>query len=134
MPCTENETMTAIFTKPQLSLSKDLHPGYELVRLRGVGGFGEVWEAEKENGRRVALKFLRCTGARGGAAMELRSLQIVQGLRHRHLIETDRVWCAGAFLMIAMELADGSLADLLDIYREERGGAMPAGHLLPLMA
>lgn len=125
--------MTAL-ANPPLNLSEDLHPGYRLLRLRGVGGFGEVWEAEKENGDRVALKFLRCTGARGGAAMELRSLQLVQGLRHNHLIGIDRVWCAGAFLIIAMELADGSLADLLDIYREERGAGLPARHLLPLLA
>src|SRR5260221_6651219 len=105
--------MTATLTTSRWSLSEELHPGYQLVRLRGVGGCGEVWEAEKEYGRRVALKFLRCSGARGGAAMELRSLQIVQGLRHGHLVEIDRVWCAEAFLIIAMELADGSLTDLL---------------------
>jgi serine/threonine protein kinase len=102
--------------------------------LRGVGGFGEVWEAEKKDGTRVALKFLQCTGARGGAAMELRSLQVVKGLRHRNLIEIERVWCAGPYLIIAMELADGSLIDLIDVYREDGRTGMPPGHLLPLMA
>ena len=125
--------MTATLTNSRLNISPDLHPGYRLVCLRGIGGFGEVWEAEKENGNRVALKFLHCTGARGTAAMELRSLQIVQGLRHAHLIEIDRVWCAGAFLIVAMELADGSLTNLLEMYRDQNGSGLPAGHLLPLL-
>jgi serine/threonine protein kinase len=124
--------VTTILFKPRLTISKELHPGYELVRLRGIGGFGEVWEAEKPDGQHVALKFLQCS-ARGDAAMELRSLQIVQGLRHANLIKIDRVWCAGPFMVIAMELADGSLTDLLDVYYEERNAAMPPGHLLPLM-
>lgn len=118
--------------RQRFSIDPDLHPGYQLVRLRGVGGFGEVWEAEKPNGDHVALKFLQCS-ARGDAAMELRSLQIVQGLSHPNLIKIDRVWCAGPFMVIAMELADGSLTDLLDVYYEERNGPMPPRHLLPML-
>lgn len=114
-------------------ITADLHPGYKLVQLRGIGGFGEVWEAEKANGDKVALKFLPCTGARGGANMELRSIQVVQGLTHPQLIEIERVWCAGTFLIIAMELADGSLNDLYDVYMDEQRPGMPAGHLLPLL-
>jgi serine/threonine-protein kinase len=118
----------------RFTLDADLHPGYGLRRLRGVGGFGEVWEAEKQTGGDVALKFLPCTGARGGAAQELRSIQIVQRLSHPNLIEIDRVWCAGAYLMVAMDLADGSLTDLLDVYESELGTALPPEHLLPYLA
>jgi serine/threonine protein kinase len=104
------------------------------VRIRGSGSFGEVWEAEKPDGKRVALKFLKCTGAFGGAAMELRSLQIVQGLRHPNLVGIERIWCAGPYLIVAMELADGSLTDLLNVYYEERNAPMPPSHLLPMIA
>ena len=103
-------------------------------RLRGVGGFGEVWEAEKETGGAIALKFLPCAGGRGGAAQELRSIQIVQGLSHPNLIEIDRVWCAGAYLIVAMDLADGSLMDLLDVYQSELCAPLPAEHLLPYLS
>jgi serine/threonine-protein kinase len=115
-----------------LKLTPDLHPGYRLRRLCGRGGFGEVWEAEKENGDMVALKFLPSARARG-AAKELRSVQVLQERAHAHLIRIDRVWCAADFLIVAMELADGSLTDLLDVYRTDRGTALPPNHLLPLL-
>jgi serine/threonine protein kinase len=119
--------------KPRLTLTADLHPGYRLLRLRGIGAFGEVWEAEHASGENVALKFISCASTQGGGNLELRSIQVIQTLSHRHLTRIERVWCAGAFLIIAMELADGSLADLYDIYQAERGAGMPASHLLPLM-
>ena len=124
--------MMAMFATSRLALSPDLHPGYHLHRLRGVGGFGEVWEAQKDTGGTVALKFLPCGRGRS-AIQELRSIQVVQELHHPHLIQIDRVWCAGGFLVVAMELADGSLADLLDVYHAELDTALPAGHLLPLL-
>src|SRR4051812_122492 len=116
----------------RFSLSPDLHPGYKLVRLRGAGGFGEVWEARKADGGTVALKFLPARGQ--NAAQELRSIQIIQGLSHPHLTRVERVWCAGGYLIVAMELADGSLADLLDVCRAEAGCALPSNHVLPLLA
>jgi serine/threonine protein kinase len=53
---------------------------------------------------------------------------------HSHLIRIERVWCAGGFLVIAMELADGNLADLLDVYFTEFDTPLPSAHLLPLLA
>lgn len=112
-----------------LTITPDLHPGYRLCRLRGSGGFGEVWEAESESGL-VALKFVRARDA----TQEIRAIQSVQSLPHAHLIRIHRVWCAADYLVVAMELADGSLADLLDVYRTELGTPLPPGHLLPLLA
>jgi serine/threonine-protein kinase len=124
--------MTARLAPLPLRLAPNLHPGYRLVRSRGRGAYGEVWEAEDTAGRRVALKFLPC--ARGqNAAEELRSIQMVRQLRHPGLVRVDRVWCAPGCLVVAMELADGSLADLLEIYRADLGSAIPADHLLPLV-
>jgi serine/threonine protein kinase, bacterial len=116
-----------------MNLNKDLHPGYRLRRLRGVGGYGEVWEAENVDGSAVALKFTYCTRGQG-AAHELRSIQLIKEFSHPNLVRIDKVWCAGDYLVIAMELADGSLGDLLDVYREDVGAAFPAHHLLPLLS
>ena len=126
-------TRTAGLPLPTLSITPDLHPGYRLVRPRGRGAFGEVWEARtEEDDRPVALKFLPV--ARGQtAAHELRSIQLIRQLSHPHLTRIDRVWGAGGFLVVAMELADGSLADLLDVYQADLGGAIPPGHLVPLL-
>src|SRR5262245_43636593 len=93
-------------------ITPDLHPSYRLRRPRGRGGFGEVWEAENESGV-VALKFVRARDA----TQEIRSIQVVQALPHAHLTRVHRAWCVADYLVVAMELADGSLADLLDVCR-----------------
>lgn len=123
--------MTQLATPPVID--PELCPGYRLCRFLGRGGFGQVWEAEAADGTHVALKFLRCTGPQA-AVQELRSIQVVRQLHHPHLVGIDRVWSARDHLVVAMELADGSLLDLLGVYREELGGPIPAGDLLPFLA
>jgi serine/threonine protein kinase len=59
---------------------------------------------------------------------------MVRQLRHAGLIRIDKVWSVRDCLVVAMELGDGSLADLLDIYRSDLGTALPSDHLLPLLA
>jgi serine/threonine protein kinase len=95
-------------------------PGYCLTRRLGSGGFGEVWEAQAARGRRVALKFLPCDASQS-AVRELRSLQEIRQLRHPHLIRIERVWCYKEYIVVAMELADGSLLELLEIARSQFG-------------
>jgi serine/threonine protein kinase len=125
--------MTANQFATNLTITPDMHPGYRLLRPRGRGAFGAVWEAETDGGERVALKFLPSTRGRG-AMQELRSLQLVLDLRHPNLIRISKVWGATGCLVVAMELADGSLADLYGIYRTEVGTPLPADHLCPLLA
>ncbi len=123
----------ALSLTSRFSLRPDLHPGYTLRRLRGRGGFGEVWEAEADGGRPVALKFLPCPQGQG-APQELRSIQMVRDLPHPHLTRLEKVWCAPGYLVVAMELADGSLADLYDVCQAEVGTPLPPDHLCPLLA
>jgi serine/threonine protein kinase len=122
-----------MLTTAPASPSPYLYPGYRLRRFLGRGGFGEVWAAETEAGEPVALKFLRCADDHA-AVGELRSIQMVRALSHPNLLRVDRVWSSPGYLVIAMELADGSLADRLEAHRARSGKAIPAAELLPLLA
>jgi len=93
-------------------------PGYRLIRLRGRGGFATVWEAEAPDQRLLALKFLS-TRDSASTTRELRSFQALQTLSHPHLLQTYQVWSLPGQIVIAMELADASLLDLLLLYQEE---------------
>lgn len=115
-----------------LSHDLPLHLGHRLLRLLGRGNFGEVWEAESPQGDRVALKFLPFSSDQA-AVHELRALQLVGRFSHPHLIRVDKVWSAPGYLVLSMELADGSLADLLDAYLTELKTALPPEDLCPLL-
>jgi serine/threonine protein kinase, bacterial len=117
----------------RLEVGVEPYAGYRLRRFLGRGGFGEVWEADGPAGKPVALKFLPCeSGAK--ASQESRSLQTVRQLRHPNLIRIDNIWCYPGYLVVAMELADGSLHDLFDIYQAEFGTPIARGHLVPFLA
>jgi serine/threonine protein kinase len=103
-----------------LRIDKEICPGFRLNRLRGKGGFGSVWEAKTPEGKLVALKFLPC-GDNTSASQEVRSIQAVRQLRHPNLIRIEQVWCHRGYVVITMELADGSLLDLLEAYKTEFG-------------
>lgn len=100
-------------------------PGLNLIQLRGRGGFAEVWEAENAQGERIAVKFMLSQNTTS-SVKEMRIIQAVQKLRHRNLLRIADVWSIPDFIVVAMELADGSLFDLLDVYQAEYGTALPA--------
>lgn len=104
------------------------YPGYQLLRLVGQGGWGEVWKARRADATFCALKFLP-GDSRLAASQEIRALQAVRQLHHPNLLGIEQVWSCPGFLVIVMELADGNLLDLLDVYRAEFNAPITADHL-----
>jgi tetratricopeptide (TPR) repeat protein len=93
---------------------------YELVRLAGSGGMGQVWEArDRLQGARVALKLLTGTSQRGRARF-LREAVVLAELRHPGIV---RYVAHGATssdeIYLVMEWLDGE-----DLARRLERGAM----------
>jgi serine/threonine protein kinase len=108
-------------------------PGYRLRRLLGYGAFAEVWEAEAADGTVTALKFLPAERQQA-TPTELRSLQTIRQFLHPNLLHIHRVWCHLGYVVIAMERADGSLADLQATYRSELGSGIIPEHACLLLS
>jgi serine/threonine protein kinase, bacterial len=98
--------------------------GYRLNRVVGQGSFGTVWETEGPKGEKLALKFIRY-GSDLAAPQEVRNILNVRTLEHPHLIRVDRVWADRGYVVVVMELADGSLQELLAICRRDYNTPVP---------
>ncbi len=99
-------------------------PGCRLRQFRGRGGFGEVWEAEVVGRGPIALKFIACDTT--NAPREIRTLQQVRQLSHPNLIQIEKVFCTSGHLVVGMELAEGSLMDLLEFNLAESRSPLAA--------
>ena len=104
----------------QLNPRAEPLPGYRLTGLIGRGGCGEVWRADGPGGVPVALKFVPLGGT--AAQVEERALAFFTTVRHPNLVALLGSWHVPGFLMIAMDLADGTL---LDRYSSARAGGRP---------
>ena len=93
------------------------------MQLIGRGGYADVWEAIAPDGTHVALKFMKAQDNMA-AAQEVRAIQSMKRLRHKYLVHLYQVWTVPGYVVIAMELAEGSLHDLLHASFDEYGTAV----------
>jgi|GEM_PF-5371120 len=105
--------------------------GYTLVAELGRGGFGQVWKATGPGGFPVAMKFVRLDQRL--AQVELRSLELMQNLRHPHLLSMFGAWQKEDWLIVAMELADGTLFDRLQRCQAAGNLGIPSDELIRYM-
>jgi serine/threonine-protein kinase len=117
----------------ELQPGVEAFPGYVLHLPLGRGGCGEVWEAVGPDGKSIALKFMTCRDSHS-ATKEARSIQAVRRLKHPNLIRVDQVFLQPGYVVVAMELADGSVMDMLEYYQSEQSKPMPVGEVLHYFA
>ncbi len=87
----------------------------------------EVWEAENENGP-LAIKFSPCSGDQP-IQRELEFLLDFSRVSHPHLISIQLVWCYRNYIVVGMELAFGSILDLLKVSQNKFGARQVCGYL-----
>ena len=113
-----------------------MYAGYEIVRRLGVGGFGEVYEAVKQGGPRVALKVVRVELQDNVQIVVrfMREARAVALLRHPNIVAAVEVGEHEGNPFLAMELLTGE--PLCDVVANE--GKLPLKRALeiivPLMA
>ncbi|MBL8797585.1 MAG: protein kinase [Planctomycetia bacterium] len=107
-------------------------PDYVLVKKRGAGAFGQVWHARGPGGLDVALKFIRLDAQ--VFALELRSLEVMKKIRHPNLVSLFGAWHQDDWLILAMELCDGTLQDRLAEALGQDLPGIPLDELLNYMA
>lgn len=107
--------------------------GYRLIERIGKGSYGEVWRAEAPGGIFVAVKIVDWPVGSPLTQMELRALELMKQLRHPYLIQLQAYWQTEGQVVMAMELADGSLQDLSDRLRREGREGIELKQLLTYM-
>lgn len=113
----------------ELKKGAEPYPGYQLSQFLGRGGWGDVWKAVRvADNASFAIKFLPSDSPRE-AAQEIRALQAIRQLSHPNLVRIEHVWSCEGYLAIVMEMAEGSLADLLEVYYAEFNVPILPDHL-----
>jgi serine/threonine protein kinase len=104
--------------------------GYKLLDRLGSGTFGEVWRAEAPGGVPAALKIIFRTLDDDEAQRELKSLKLIRNLGHVFLLQLHGFWTLDNRLVMAMELADGSLRGRLKACTQAGQRGIPVPELL----
>jgi serine/threonine protein kinase len=112
----------------QLVPGAEPYPGYRLVSPLGQGGWSEVWKARQEGAGEFALKFMPCDPGLT-PSKEVRALQTLRQIKHRYLLEIRNIWSCPGYIVVVMDLCDGSLLDLLEVYLRELHEPMTADHV-----
>ncbi len=87
---------------------------YQLNRLIGRGGFGEVWHAtDLRGGIHKAIKILTRSADSDEAQKEFESLNMIKAINHPCLVRTESYFVEKDRLFIVLELADATLRDVL---------------------
>ncbi|MCA9050836.1 MAG: protein kinase, partial [Planctomycetaceae bacterium] len=100
------------------------HPRYEIVRLIGKGGMGDVYEARhRKMERRVAMKVIKRELVRKSEAVSRfhREVKAAAQLSHPNIVTALDADQAGEFHFMAMEFVDG--VDLSQVVKDR--GALP---------
>lgn len=105
-------------------------PGYKLQKLLGAGGYGEVWLADAPGGLTKAVKVIFGFHNEKRAASELKSLEKIKSVRHPFLLSLERIEVIEGRLVIVSELADCSVKDRFEHFREAGQVGIPRGELL----
>ena len=88
------------------------YPGCRLRQLLKRTEYRQVWKAVTVEERPMAVKFTACHDDRA-IQRDLPFLLAVRQLNHPHLIPIYWVWCYRDYVVVATELARGSLLDFL---------------------
>jgi serine/threonine protein kinase len=103
---------------------------YKLLHRIGSGSFGEVWRAEAPGGFPAAVKVVFRPIDHEEAQRELAALEVIRGLRHPYLVQTQAYWSMKDRLYIVMELADASLRGRQEVCRKAGLHGIPPAELL----
>jgi serine/threonine protein kinase len=98
---------------------------YHPRRCLGRGSRGSVWEARSSDGEPLALKFVVCDDDRTTSTLTW-SLQALRQLAHPNIVHIDHVAAESGFIVIFMELADGSLMDMYRRHHSQFQQPLPA--------
>ncbi|MHB8867139.1 MAG: serine/threonine protein kinase, partial [Pirellulaceae bacterium] len=108
-------------------------PGYRIRERIGAGGYGEVWTADAPGGLVKAIKFVYGFLNEDRASRELKALNRIKTVRHPFLVSLERIEVVDGQLLIVTELAEASLKEHFDKYREKGLPGIPRDELIRYM-